>query len=55
MLKGAARGVGAFDLGDAAADAEKTAPSGAETALLRLQRDTAAVRGFIVAFLKAPA
>ena len=53
-LKGAARGIGAFSLGDAAAEAEK-AESGnesAENALARLREDAAAVREFIANFLK---
>jgi HPt (histidine-containing phosphotransfer) domain-containing protein len=51
-LKGAARGIGAFDLGDAAADAEKAAPARSEAELERLKGDAAAVFGFIAEFLK---
>jgi HPt (histidine-containing phosphotransfer) domain-containing protein len=53
-LKGAARGIGAFGLGDAAAEAEKT---GNEreivlAALQRLKQNSAAVHDFIAEFLK---
>lgn len=53
-LKGAARGIGAFDLGDSAAEAEKvqTGNQGAIVALLRLREDAAAVQTFIAEFLK---
>jgi HPt (histidine-containing phosphotransfer) domain-containing protein len=52
-LKGAARGIGAFDLGEAAAEAEKTSPAGALAALERLRDDAAAVHNLIAEFLKA--
>jgi HPt (histidine-containing phosphotransfer) domain-containing protein len=52
-LKGAARGIGAFDLGDAVAAAETAGPDAVE-ALSRLKRDAAAVRDFIADFLKTP-
>ena len=54
-LKGAARGVGAFPLADAAAEAEKTLPSdkGATLAALeRIKGKSAAVHLFIEEFLK---
>ena len=53
-LKGAARGVGAFALGDAAAAAEKagTERESALAALQRLKHDSAAVQIFIEQFLK---
>jgi HPt (histidine-containing phosphotransfer) domain-containing protein len=54
-LKGAARGIGAFDLADAAADAEKTAMNdagGLIAALTRLKAHSAAVQLFIEEFLK---
>ena len=53
-LKGAARGVGAFDLGDSAAEAEKaeTGRGTAISALLRLREDAAAVHAFIAEFLE---
>jgi HPt (histidine-containing phosphotransfer) domain-containing protein len=55
-LKGAARGIGAFDLGDAAEEAEGAhEPRAARAALARLQRDSAAVCGFIRKFLGDPA
>jgi HPt (histidine-containing phosphotransfer) domain-containing protein len=52
-LKGAARGIGAFALGDAAARAETTA-TGPEAlaALQRLKFTSAAVHVFIAEFLK---
>ena len=53
-LKGAARSIGAFDLGDAAAQAEISMP-GTKAALSRLKRDAALVRGFIAEQLKVPA
>jgi HPt (histidine-containing phosphotransfer) domain-containing protein len=52
-LKGAARGIGAFDLGDAVAAAETAGP-GVDEALSRLKREAAAVRDFIAEFLKTP-
>ncbi|HWA03640.1 MAG TPA: Hpt domain-containing protein [Rhizomicrobium sp.] len=56
-LKGAARGVGAFGLGDAAAAAEPIDPSNdlstASAALLDLQDKTGAVLSFISSYLAA--
>jgi HPt (histidine-containing phosphotransfer) domain-containing protein len=56
-LKGAARGVGAFGLGDAAAAAEPIDPSNdlstASAALLDLQDKTGAVQSFISSYLAA--
>jgi HPt (histidine-containing phosphotransfer) domain-containing protein len=52
-LKGAARGIGAFDLGDAVAAAETAGP-GAVEALSRLKRAAVAVRDFIADFLRTP-
>ncbi len=56
-LKGAARGIGAFGLGDAAAAAEPIDPSAdsvtAAAALLALQSKTSAVQFFIRAYLGA--
>ncbi len=52
QLKGAARGIGAFDLGEAAADAEKTSAGAAYQILERLKRDSAAVHVFIEELLK---
>lgn len=51
-LKGAARGVGAFALGDAAAEAEKVTPAMAYSVLEQLKRDSAAVHEFIQDLLK---
>lgn len=51
-LKGAALGVGAFALGESAADAEKVAPPGAYAVLEKLKRDSAAVHAFIEDLLK---
>jgi HPt (histidine-containing phosphotransfer) domain-containing protein len=53
-LKGAARGIGAFGLGDSLAEAEKaeTGKGTAISALLRLREDAAAVHGFITEFLE---
>ena len=52
-LKGAARGIGAFPLGNAAAEAEKTGgeKQSAITALERLKNTSAAVHLFIEQFL----
>ena len=52
-LKGAARGIGAFSLGESAAEAEKaeTGQGTAISALLRLREDAAAVHAFIAEFL----
>ncbi len=56
-LKGAARGIGAFGLGDAAAAAEPIDPAAdsrtAAIALEALQSKTTAVQGFIKAYLGA--
>ena len=52
-LKGAARGIGAFDLGDAVAAAESAGP-GRPEALSRVKRDAGAVRDFIADFVKTP-
>ena len=55
-LKGAARGIGAFGLGDAAAAAEPIDPSDCKTAsaaLTVLQHRTRDVRFFIKAYLAA--
>lgn len=56
-LKGAARGIGAFGLGDAAAAAEPVDPSAdsqtAAVALEALQSRTDAVQAFIKAYLAA--
>lgn len=54
-LKGAARGIGAFGLGDAAAAAEPIAPDSpaARAALESLQGKTGEVRLFIKAYLAA--
>ena len=53
-LKGAARGIGAFELGNSAAEAEKaeTGKGTAISALLRLREDAAAVHAFIAEFLR---
>jgi len=51
-LKGAARGIGAFTLGESAADAEKVAPAGAYAVLEQLKRDSEAVHAFIEELLK---
>lgn len=55
-LKGAARGIGAFSLGDAAAAAEPIDPADSKTAtaaLQSLQSSTDQVRFFIKAYLAA--
>jgi HPt (histidine-containing phosphotransfer) domain-containing protein len=52
-LKGAARWIGAMDLGDAAAAAEEAGPAAAGE-VARLQREAAAVRDFIAGFLGTP-
>lgn len=56
-LKGAARGIGAFALGDAAAAAEPIDPSAdsatAAAALQSLQSNSTAVQGFIRSYLGA--
>jgi HPt (histidine-containing phosphotransfer) domain-containing protein len=53
-LKGAARGIGAFALGDAAAQAENTSTEteAALAAVQQLKLTSAAVHGFIAEFLK---
>jgi HPt (histidine-containing phosphotransfer) domain-containing protein len=51
-LKGAARGVGAFDLGDAAAATEKAVPTSAQAELLRLKREAVRVGDFLAEFLR---
>jgi HPt (histidine-containing phosphotransfer) domain-containing protein len=53
-LKGAARGIGAFELGNAAAEAEKTGADGQNLlpALERLKNTSAAVYLFIEKFVK---
>lgn len=52
-LKGAAHGIGAFGLGDAAAEAEQAGTNSATAvaALQRLRQDCAAVGAFIAQFL----
>jgi HPt (histidine-containing phosphotransfer) domain-containing protein len=55
-IKGAARGVGAFSFGDAAAAAEPVDPANAEradAAVLRLAEEAMAVHDFIRAYLAA--
>jgi HPt (histidine-containing phosphotransfer) domain-containing protein len=52
-LKGAARGIGAFELGDAVAAAEPAGP-GAIKELARIKQEATAVRDFIAEFLKTP-
>ncbi len=56
-LKGASRGIGAFALGDAAAEAEQAAAdrTAAVAALERLKRQSAAVTAFIAEILNQPA
>ncbi|HXJ00410.1 MAG TPA: Hpt domain-containing protein [Micropepsaceae bacterium] len=54
-LKGAARGIGAFDLGDAAAEAETALPANAKAELAKLKREADTVRRFIAEFLHTPA
>jgi HPt (histidine-containing phosphotransfer) domain-containing protein len=53
-LKGAARGIGAFGLGESAEEAEQaqTGKESALAALLRLREDAAAVHAFIADFLE---
>ena len=53
-LKGAARGVGAFAVGDGAADAEKVTPTASHAILEQLKRDSAAVHAFIEEVLGRP-
>jgi HPt (histidine-containing phosphotransfer) domain-containing protein len=55
-IKGAARGVGAFAMGDAAAAAEPldlSSPPAAEAAIAVLEREGDDVRAFIAAYLAA--
>jgi HPt (histidine-containing phosphotransfer) domain-containing protein len=55
-IKGAARGVGAFGMGDAAAAAEPVDPANAEKALAAIQvleSEAQTVRGFIQNYLAA--
>jgi HPt (histidine-containing phosphotransfer) domain-containing protein len=55
-IKGAARGVGAFGMGDAAAAAEPVDPANAEKALAAIQvleNEAQTVRGFIQNYLAA--
>ena len=55
-IKGAARGVGAFGMGDAAAAAEPVDPANAEKALAAIQlleSEAQTVRGFIQTYLAA--
>jgi HPt (histidine-containing phosphotransfer) domain-containing protein len=55
-IKGAARGVGAFAMGDAAAAAEPVdlaSPTAAETAIRALEQEGGAVRAFIAQYLAA--
>ncbi|HEY2837035.1 MAG TPA: Hpt domain-containing protein [Rhizomicrobium sp.] len=55
-IKGAARGVGAFDMGDAAARAEPIDPGNqpeAKAAIRKLEREAETVRAFISSYLAA--
>jgi len=55
-IKGAARGVGAFAMGDVAASAEPVDPadaSAAKTALQKLENEANTVRAFIETYLAA--
>lgn len=55
-IKGAARGVGAFGMGEAAAAAEPIDPANADkakAAVVTLQTEANSVRGFIQNYLKA--
>ena len=55
-IKGAARGVGAFGMGEAAAAAEPVDPANAEkarAAIDNLQAEAMSVRGFIQSYLAA--
>ena len=55
-IKGAARGVGAFDMGDAAAAAEPVDPANTEkakAAIKTLENEAQNVRGFIQNYLAA--
>ena len=51
-LKGAARGVGAFDLGEAAGAVEKALPTSAQEELLRLKQEAEKVADFLAEFLR---
>ena len=55
-IKGAARGVGAFEMGEAAAKAEPVNPangSEAQAALQKLEQEAETVRAFIATYLAA--
>lgn len=55
-IKGAARGVGAFEMGEAAAKAEPVNPADgaqAQAALQKLEREAETVRAFIATYLAA--
>jgi HPt (histidine-containing phosphotransfer) domain-containing protein len=55
-IKGAARGVGAFEMGEAAAKAEPVNPADsaeAEAAIQKLEREAQTVRAFIDTYLAA--
>jgi HPt (histidine-containing phosphotransfer) domain-containing protein len=55
-IKGAARGVGAFDMGEAAAKAEPVNPADsteAQAAIQTLEREAQTVRAFIQTYLAA--
>jgi HPt (histidine-containing phosphotransfer) domain-containing protein len=55
-IKGAARGVGAFEMGEAAAKAEPVNPADsaeAEAAIQKLEREAETVRAFIQTYLAA--
>ncbi len=55
-IKGAARGVGAFDMGEAAAKAEPVNPADsteAQAALQKLEQEAQTVRAFIATYLAA--
>ncbi|MGZ5922722.1 MAG: Hpt domain-containing protein [Rhizomicrobium sp.] len=55
-IKGAARGIGAFEMGEAAAKAEPVNPADsaeAEAAIQKLEREAQTVRAFIQTYLAA--
>jgi HPt (histidine-containing phosphotransfer) domain-containing protein len=55
-IKGAARGVGAFEMGEAAAKAEPVNPANgaeAQAALQKLEQEAQTVRAFIATYLAA--
>ena len=55
-IKGAARGVGAFEMGEAAAKAEPVNPADsaeAKAAIQKLEREAETVRAFIETYLAA--